>query len=154
MPDMNLGDLSIASSAFQHGERLADKFAYANDNVSPPLTWSDVPEGTAELVLVCNDPDAPMVGGWTHWVLSGIDSQSSGLDGGTDVGVAGTSTFGEEGYGGPAPPSGHGTHHYFFHLYAVDQPSGLPVGATEAEAMAAIDGHIIEQARIVGTYST
>lgn len=154
MPDLNLGDLAIASGAFEHGGRIPDKHAYSNDNVSPPLSWSDVPDGTAELVLVCNDPDAPMVGGWTHWVITGIAPDRSGLDEGTDAGVAGTSTFGEEGYGGPAPPPAHGTHHYFFHLFALDQSSGLPAGATEADVMAAIDGHIIEQARIVGTYSS
>lgn len=153
MAEMNLGDLAVTSSAFAHGERLADKYAYPNENVSPPLAWSDVPDGTAELVVVCHDPDAPMVDGFTHWVLTGIDPERSGLDEGTDAGVAGTSTFGEEGYGGPGPPPGHGTHHYFFHLYALDQPSGLSAGATRDEVMAAIDGHIIEQARIVGTYS-
>ena len=66
MADLNLGDLAITSSAFAHGDRLADKYAYSNENVSPPLAWSDVPDGTAELVVVCHDPDAPMVDGFTH----------------------------------------------------------------------------------------
>ena len=154
MPDLNLGDLSITSTAFEHVGRLADNYAYANENVSPPLGWTAVPDGTAELVLVMHDPDAPLLDGFTHWVLTGIAPDRSGLDEGTDAGVSGTSTFGEEGYGGPAPPSGHGTHFYYCHLYALDQPSGLPSGADRDAVMAAIDGHIIEQARIVGTYST
>ena len=154
MADLNLGDLAITSSAFAHGDRLADKYAYSGENVSPPLAWTDVPEGTVELVVVCHDPDAPMVDGFTHWVLTGIDPGLSGLDEGTDAGVAGTSTFGEEGYGGPAPPPGHGTHHYLFHLFALDQPSGLAAGAERSDVLAAIDGHIIEQARIVGTFSS
>ncbi|MEZ5380467.1 MAG: YbhB/YbcL family Raf kinase inhibitor-like protein [Microthrixaceae bacterium] len=154
MPTLNLGDLSITSSAFDHGGRIPDRHAYANDNVSPELSWSAVPAGTAELVLVCHDPDAPLTDGFTHWVLTGIDPASSGLQEGTDAGVSGTSSFGEEGYGGPAPPPGHGAHHYFFHLYALDQPSGVGPGADRDAVMSAIDGHIIEQARVVGTFST
>ena len=113
-----------------------------------------MPDGTVELVLVCHDPDAPLTDGFTHWVLTGIDAAATGLGEGTDAGVSGTSTFGEEGYGGPAPPPGHGAHHYFFHLYALDQPSGAAPGADRDAVMSAIDGHIIEQARVVGTYST
>ncbi len=150
---LNLGDLSISSSAFGYDETIPTKYTDDGENISPPLQWSDVPEGTEELALICHDPDAPTTYGFTHWVLYGIPASTTSLDegGGRDF-TEGENDFGNHGYGGCAPPSGHGPHHYFFHLYALDASLDAEPGLTREQLLERIDGHIIEQARLVGTY--
>lgn len=151
MPKMNLGALAVTSPAFAFDGPIPTRHVWAEENLSPQLDIANVPAGTEEIVVICHDPDAPFTDGFTHWVLTGLDPSITSLAEGTDAGVAGVSDFGDEGYGGPAPPAGHGTHHYFFHVYAVDRRLGL--GAVDrATALAALDGHIIEQARLVGTF--
>ena len=153
MPGMHLGDLTITSPAFQHGQPIPAEHTVEGDDVSPALEWANVPEGTRQLALVCHDPDAPLTYGFTHWVVSGIPADATGLPEGGGEGVRqGRNDFGKEGYGGPAPPPGHGTHFYFFHLYALDAEVGADAGLTHQELLSAIDDHIIEQARIVGTF--
>lgn len=153
MPDLNLGDLTITSPAFTADEPIPERFSNAGDDVSPALAWNGVPDGTAELVLVVHDPDAPLTDGFTHWVATGIDPASTGLEeGATDGLTSGKNEMGDAAYMGPAPPEAHGTHHYFFHLFALDEPFPGPTPATRAEVLAAIDRHIIEQARLVGTF--
>lgn len=150
--DLNHGDLAITSPAFGPGEAIPERFSNAGGDTSPELKWSSVPDGTAELVLVVHDPDAPLVDGFTHWVATGIDPTSTGLAEGTSEGFTpGENTAGQPTYMGPAPPPGHGTHHYFFHLFAVDT-TVKGSGPDRDAVLAAIDGHIIEQARLVGTY--
>ena len=112
------------------------------------------PGGTRELVLIVHDPDVPIVGGFTHWIATGIDPSSDGFDEGSttaDV-VEGTNSSGKPGYMGPAPPKGHGVHHYFFHLYAVDDHLDVSTGSSSDDVARALDGHVIEQARLVGVY--
>ena len=153
MPELNLGSLTIGSPSFQEGA-IPHRFTAAGDDVPPRLEWSGVPEGTAELVLVVHDPDAPLTDGFTHWVVHGIDPATTGVDEqGFDEGsvVVGPNETGETAYMGPAPPPGHGRHHYFFHLYAVDEPLG-DEPLSRAELLRRMEGHIIEQARLVGTY--
>ena len=153
MPDLNHGDLSITSPAFDHGEAIPARFSNGGEDVSPALRWSGVPDGTVELVLVVHDPDAPLVDGFTHWVATGIDPSGGGLDEGAGDGLTqGQNTMGDDGYMGPAPPEGHGPHHYFFHLFAVDTALDDPRPSTREEVLERIDGHIIEQARLVGTF--
>lgn len=150
---MHLGDLAIASPAFEHGGLIPRRHTAEGDDTSPALEWVNVPEGAQELALVCHDPDAPLTDGFTHWVLYGIRPDISGIpeEGGHEY-VAGVNDFGNEGYGGPAPPPGHGLHHYFFHLYALDTELDAEPGLRRDELLARIDDHIIEQARIVGTF--
>ncbi len=153
MPGMHLGDLTITSPAFEHGGPIPTRHTTEGEDVSPPLEWANVPEGTRELALVCHDPDAPLTHGFTHWVAYGIAPDASGLaEGASGQQVEGATDFGSQGYGGPAPPPGHGTHHYYFHLYALDRELGAGPGLTRLELLERIDDHIIEQARIVGTY--
>lgn len=153
MPDLNLGDLTIHSPAFRHGEPIPERYANTGGDVSPPLRWEHVPEGTRELVLVVHDPDAPLTDGFTHWMVVGIDPTLDGLDEGrTDGLTVGANSVGDEAYMGPAPPPGHGTHYYFFHLFALDQPYGGPPPQSRREVLDRIDGHIVEQARVVGTF--
>lgn len=154
MAKLNLGDLKVTSTAFAHGERIPDRYTCNGEDVSPPLSWTGAPDGTREFAIVCHDPDAPLTDGFTHWVLWGIPGDATGIpEGGGAAFSQGTSDFGAQQYNGPAPPPGHGTHHYFFHLYALGAPASVPEGATRTELLSAIDPLILVQARIVGTYS-
>jgi Raf kinase inhibitor-like YbhB/YbcL family protein len=155
MPDLKHGDLTLGSPDLEPGGAIPERFAASNDGASPELRWQHVPEAARELVLVMHDPDAPLVGGFTHWVAVGIDPSSDGLDGGASDGfVAGSNTMGDEAYMGPAPPEGHGPHHYFFHLYALDEQIDWSGPPDRAEVERRIDGHVVEQARLVGTFET
>ncbi len=150
--ELNHGDLSITAPAFAPGEAIPEQHSSAGDDTSPELRWSGVPDGAVELVLVVHDPDAPLVDGFTHWVATGIDPSSDGLPAGADGGfTAHLNETGEPGYMGPAPPPDHGDHHYFFHLFTVDAPVEGD-GLTRRDVLDRIDGHIIEQARVVGTF--
>jgi Raf kinase inhibitor-like YbhB/YbcL family protein len=153
MPKLNLGDLTVTSSAFEHGDRIPDRHTCDGEDTSPELTWTGAPEGTVEFALICHDPDAPLTDGFTHWVLWGIPGDADGIpEGGGAAFSEGTSDFGAQQYNGPAPPPGHGTHHYFFHLYALSASPSVGPAATRSELLAAIDPLILAQARVVGTY--
>lgn len=153
MPKINLGKLSISSPAFKHGRPIPTEHAGDGADVSPELSWESVPSGTRELAVVCHDPDAPLIDGFTHWVVYGIPADATGIpQGGGGAYREGQNAFGNQGYGGPAPPPGHGTHHYYFHLYALDTALDAQPGMTREELLDRIDDHIIEQARVVGTY--
>ena len=150
---LNLGKMTITSSEFEHGRPIPTRFSNGGDDISPPLSWHDVPDGARELVVVVHDPDAPLVDGFTHWIVMGIDPTSTGLaEGATDEFEVGENTLGDDRYMGPAPPQGHGVHYYFFHLFALDEPLATPRPRTRAQLLERIDGHIIEQARLVGTF--
>lgn len=149
---LNLGDLTITSTAFEPGGPIPDRHARDGDDLAPPLAWAGVPEGTRQLALVCHDPDAPLVDGFAHWVAYGISPSSTGVAEGGELGVPGRNDYGDLGYGGPQPPPGHGPHHYYFWLYALDTELDGSEGLTRAELLERIDGHVLEQARLVGTY--
>ncbi len=145
--------LTITSSAFGQDERIPRRYTGEGEDVSPPLRWSGVPEGTRQLALICHDPDAPRPHGWSHWVLVGISPNATGLEEGDAGGYTeGVNDFGGIGYGGPMPPEGHGTHHYYFWIYALGTEVDAKPGITRRELLDAIDGHVIEQNRLVGTY--
>jgi Raf kinase inhibitor-like YbhB/YbcL family protein len=153
MPTMHLGALDVTSPAFEHGGAIPAVHTCEGDDTSPPLQWSAVPEGTEELVVICHDPDAPLTWGFTHWVLYGLTPDIGGIpEGETGGGTLGANEMGDAAYMGPAPPPGHGPHHYFFHVFALSAPSGLEPGAGREEVLQRIDELIIEQARLVGTY--
>ena len=144
----HLGNLKISSPSFGHGERIPEQ------HVSPPIEWSNAPGGTSSFALVVHDPDAPMTYGFTHWVIYGIPAGATGIpEGGSDGYVKGANTTGGGEYLPPSPPAGHGVHHYYFELYALDADLDLPPGLSRNELLERIDDHIIEQARLVGTYS-
>ena len=149
---LNVADLRLSSSAFKHHERIPAKHASDGDDVAPELSWTGVPDGTEAFAIVVHDPDAPLVDGFTHWVAYGIPGDASGLPEGGGNTTAGVNSMGETGYNGPAPPSGHGTHHYYFWIYALDQDLKLPAGLDRPALLAQIEDHVIEQARLVGTY--
>src|SRR3954447_20845067 len=148
MPAMHLGAFDVTSPAFEHGGTIPAVHTGDGEDTSPPLVWSAVPEGTEELVVICHDPDAPLTDGFTHWVLYGLSPDLGGIPEGEDGGgTLGANELGDASYMGPAPPPGHGPHHYFFHTFALRSPSGLDGGAPRAEVLERIDDLIIEQAR-------
>ncbi len=150
---LNVGELRLRSTAFDHHKRIPDRHTAEGEDVAPELTWTGVPAGTRAFAVVVHDPDAPLVDGFTHWVAYGIPGDARGLPEGGGDAVQGVSSFGREGYGGPAPPPGHGTHHYYFWVYALDADLPLEPGLDRRVLLERIEDHVIEQARLVGTYS-
>ena len=150
---INIRDLKIESPAFGgHGE-IPARHTGEGDDVSPELSWSGVPDGTRQLALVCHDPDAPLPHGFTHWVVYGIPADAGGIpEGGGGQFTEGTNDFGNQGYNGPMPPEGHGTHHYYFWVYALSTKIDAGPGMSRAELLDAIGDQVIEQARTIGTY--
>jgi Raf kinase inhibitor-like YbhB/YbcL family protein len=150
--ELNVADLKLSSPAFKHHGAIPVKHASDGEDVAPELSWSGVPDGTEAFAIVVHDPDAPLVDGFTHWVAYGIAGDATGLpEGGGEV-TDGVNSLGEPGYKGPAPPPGHGTHHYYFWIYALDKDLDLPPGLDRRALLERIEDHVIEQARLVGTY--
>ena len=150
---LNVADLKLTSPAFKHHERIPDRHTGDGEDVSPELAWTGVPEGTKAFAVVVHDPDAPLVDGFTHWVAYGIPGDATGLPEGTGDVTEGTTSFGKTGFGGPAPPPDHGTHHYYFWVYALDEDVDLEPGLDRRGLIDKIEDHVIEQARLVGTFS-
>lgn len=147
----------ITSAAFAHEGSIPVKYSCDGEDISPALGWGDPPEGTRSLALICDDPDAP-VGTWVHWVLYNLPVETRSLPEAVppDADLADGSRHGQNswrrlGYGGPCPPSG--THRYFFKLYALDTNLGLASGVSKAQLLEAMEGHILGQAELMGTYS-
>ena len=151
---LNLGDLQIRSPAFGFLDRIPERYVYDGDNISPPVKWSGAPQDTKEFALICHDPDAPLPYGFTHWVVYGIPADVTGIGEGEgkNAFTEGTTGYGEQGWGGPAPPLGHGPHHYYFWLYALDTALNLKPGLTREQLLDAIADHVTVQARLVGIY--
>jgi len=149
-------DINITSSAFEADGMIPAKYTCDGADISPPLQWEAVPEGTKTIALICDDPDAPM-GTWVHWVLFNLPAETKELaqnippeetlPNGTRQGV---SDFGRVGYGGPCPPSG--THRYFFKIYALDTEIDLQADANKGRLLKAMEGHILAQGELIGKY--
>jgi hypothetical protein len=149
--------MKLTSTAFQEGRIIPVNYTGVGADVSPPLQWSGAPASTKSFALICDDPDAPM-GTWVHWVIYGLPAATTGLPentaavdslpGGTRQGM---NDFGRVGYGGPLPPPGK-PHRYFFKLYALDSELPLKARATKEELLRAMDGHILGEAQLMGTY--
>ena len=150
--ELNVQDLKITSPAFDHHQSIPDKYTSNGDDVSPALEWSGVPDGTQSFAVVCHDPDAPLVDGFTHWVAYGIDDTAKGLPEGVSDLSEGVNSAGNQGYNGPAPPPGHGNHHYYFWVYALREDPDLEDGLERRALLDRIEDLVIEQARLVGTY--
>ena len=146
--------LTLRSPAFEPGTPIPARFDHERGDLSPALVWDDVPEGTAALVLLVDDPDAPIKGSFVHWVVFNLDPARQGVTEGEVPAEAaeGVNGFGQPGYLGPAPPPGHDPHRYVFRLLAVDQPVSLKRPPSYQDVEAAVAGHILGEARLVGTY--
>lgn len=144
--------MRIASSAFQEGGAIPEKFSKNGQNVSPELRIEGVPAEAKALALIVDDPDAPS-GLFTHWLAWNIDPKTQEISEGSapNGAVQGKNDFGELGYGGPQPPSG--THRYYFKVFALNAALDLKSGAKRKEVDAAMKGHVIGQGQLMGKYS-
>jgi hypothetical protein len=147
----------LTSAAFQDGGRIPSKYTCDGDGISPPLAWNGVPRGTKSIALILDDPDAPK-GVFTHWVIFNIPATDNSLHENVQTSgtlpngaTQGSNSGGRIGYTSPCPPSG--THHYVFHLYALDVQLNLQAGATEQDLLTAITGHVLAEAKLTGLYS-
>jgi Raf kinase inhibitor-like YbhB/YbcL family protein len=152
--------MKITSTAFADGETIPEEYTRDGADMSPPLMLEDVPEEARSLALIVDDPDAPGQV-WVHWLVWGISPEQEEIPEGVppdDVVDAlgavhqGTNDFGEIGYGGPQPPRGHGPHHYRFTAHAIGETLDLDAGATRDELEAAMEGFVLETARLTGVY--
>lgn len=149
--------MRLESPAFAHGDLIPSRYTCDGEDLSPPLVWEDVPEGTSALALVLDDPDAP-AGTWVHWVVFNLPpssgripegaSESGGLPEGADEGA---NSWGGVGYRGPCPPSG--THRYFFKLHALDLSLENRAGATASEVLKGVEGHVLAECALMGRYA-
>ena len=151
----------IQSQAFADGERIPLRHTGDGEDVSPPLKWLNVPGGTRELALIVDDPDAPTPEPWVHWLIYKIPptvvelpeavprypevTQPAGA-------LQGRNSWDAVGYRGPAPPRGHGTHHYQFRIYALDVPLKLVSNPDKKALLKAMEGHILDQGILTGVY--
>jgi len=149
-------EIKIKSSAFKEGDMIPQKYTCDGPNVSPPLTWGEVPDNTKSLALISDDPDAP-VGTWVHWVIYNIPPTIKELpenippqktiENGAQQGI---NDFRMIGYGGPCPPGG--IHRYYFKLYALDKTLDVAPGMTKAQLVHAMEGHVLAQGQLMGRY--
>lgn len=148
--------IKITSSAFAQGGMIPSKYTADGQNISPPLKWEGVPDGTASIALISDDPDAPM-GTWVHWVMWNIPPDKKELPENIppdqklpDGSIQGITDFRRPGYGGPAPPSG--THRYYFKIYVLNTKLDLPTNSTKAQLLRAMEGHILAEGELMGKY--
>ncbi len=153
--------IKITTPAFSEGQPIPKRHSEDGEDLSPTLSWSSLPADTKELALVVDDPDAPRTEPWVHWLIYKIPADADGLKEGVPQqekpssptgAVQGKNSWGTVGYRGPAPPKGHGTHHYHFKLYALDAALDLKPGLDKHELLNAISGHVLGQGEMVGTY--
>jgi Raf kinase inhibitor-like YbhB/YbcL family protein len=154
----------ISSSAFAHGQPIPKRHSGDGEDLSPALAWDGVPAGTVEFALVCDDPDAPTAKPWVHWVIYKLAAELRSLPEGLSAAsrlespvraLQGRNSWPSgrtTGYRGPAPPPGHGVHHYHFKLYALDCELKLNPAVDKDTLVKATDGHVLAQAELVGTY--
>jgi Raf kinase inhibitor-like YbhB/YbcL family protein len=152
-----LSDMRVESSAFSHQEPIPSQYTGEGEDVSVPLSWSDAPDGVRSFAVICHDPDAPLCKpgsyGFVHWAVYNIPASVTRLEeGGADRYTNGQNDFGKNGYAGPMPPEGHGTHHYYFWVLALDRETDLEPGLTMWELLERIEPHVIGMNRLVGTY--
>ena len=143
--------MKISSAAFENNSPIPLKYTCEGQEINPPLEFMDVPEDTKSLVLIMDDPDAPMKT-WIHWTIWNIDAKTTQiLQNSCPKGaIEGVTSFGRTGYGGPCPPSG--THRYFFKLFALDKILDLGSNSYARDIESTIEGHIIQKAELIGLY--
>lgn len=147
---LSIDKLAVSSPDFAALGRIPERFSADGGNDTPTIEISGVPKGTVELALIVNDPDAPLAQGFTHWVVYGIPADATILDLSASGVRVGPNGMGAPSYAGPQPPAGHGEHHYFFFVYALDvEVQGEP---TREEFLTTYADSIIEQARVVGVF--
>lgn len=145
--------MRVMSSAFEEGGTIPTRYTCDGADISPPLRWEGVPEGTKSIAIICDDPDAPMET-WVHWVVFNVSprivSFAEAVDVVRDGAIVGTNSWGKSEYGGPCPPTG--VHRYNFKLYALEQTLTLDKYATKQDLENAMRGHILDEAQLMARY--
>ncbi len=150
---MNNQNIIVRSPAFNHEEPIPSKYTCDEENISPPLAIDNIPENTASLVLIMDDPDATNGKTWDHWIVFNIPKDNTRIgEGDEPKGTGGNNSWDKTGYGGPCPPVGSDAHRYFFKVYALDSALRLPKGATKHELEEAMKGHVISTGELIGKY--
>ena len=159
--------LILKSNAFKNNQKIPIKYTCEGKNISPQLSWSDIPEGTKSFAIVCDDPDAPTKEPFVHWIIFNINGDVKDLPENIiskkfftkknpkislRFAKQGTNSFGEIGFGGPCPPKGHGVHRYFFKIYALNKVLRLKAGATKDKLIKAMEGHILAETKLIGKF--
>lgn len=151
-----LSEMQLKTPAFENGGQIPLKHTGYGDDISPALEWNNVPEGTRSFALICHDPDAPLVlpgtYGFVHWVLYNIPGSVTGLPEGSKDYTQGINDLSNKGYNGPKPPAGHGVHHYFWWLLALNEELNLEPGLTQWQLLERIEPHLIGMNRVVGIF--
>ncbi|AXH95173.1 YbhB/YbcL family Raf kinase inhibitor-like protein [Ornithinimicrobium avium] len=155
-------ELTVTSEDFADGQPLPQSAGFGFGNTSPQLSWSGAPEGTQSYLLLCHDPDAPVVGGFNHWAVAGIPADVTSLapgagDFGQPIGegraVTLANDYGTRDFGGAAPPEGDGPHRYVFTVWALDSDtSGLDAATSVAKAQFSTLGNVLARGSVTGTY--
>jgi len=152
--------MKISSPVFSDGEPIPPRYSCEGSDISPPLDWDvallSIPDN-GSIVLICDDPDAPG-GTWIHWVIFNLPPETSSLpemvmprEELENGALQGANSWGNIGYGGPCPPSG--THRYYYKVYALDAKLNLSPGTTKEELLNAMDGHVLDEGQLMGTYT-
>jgi Raf kinase inhibitor-like YbhB/YbcL family protein len=146
--EREVGERKLTSPEFKHKGFIPSKFSCQGDDVNPALIIEGLPSSAKNLVLIVDDPDAPM-GTWVHWVVYNIPVIAK-IEENSIPGTQGVNDFGRKNYGGPCPPSG--THRYFFKIYALDRQLNLPEGISKQALEKAIQDHILDKTELIGLY--
>lgn len=155
--------MRLTSPAFEDGARIPKKYCEDGENISPPLVLEEVPAKAQSVAIIMDDPDAPREDPWVHWVLYNAPADVRKLPEAIPrreeisqpfPALQGMNNWPKHniGYRGPAPPKGHGTHHYRFHAYALDHELPLSGGLVKDALLRAMGGHVLAEAVLVGTY--
>ncbi len=151
-----LSSMQVRSNAFGPHEPVPVRHTGDGEDIAPPLHWQGAPEGTQGFAVICHDPDAPLISpgsyGFVHWVYYNIPGDVNGLDEGSEAYTNGVTDFGRQAWGGPMPPEGHGVHHYYFWVLALDQSLNLEPGLTLWQFLDQVEPHVIGMSRLIGTY--
>ena len=142
--------MKVESPAFAQHESIPVKYTCQGEDISPPLKFLDIPKDTVSLAIIIEDPDAP-TGTFDHWIAWNIPPEKTTLNEGDTVPNQGVNHYHQNRYRGPCPPKGN-AHRYFFKVFALDTKLDLPNGSTKDALLKAMNGHILGQAELVGTY--
>ena len=152
-----ISDMQLSSTAFSQGEAIPGRHTGEGEDVSPALSWRNAPQGTQSFAIICHDPDAPLISadgkyGFVHWVYYNIPASVTCLEEGCRDYTNGITDFGKVAYGGPMPPNGHGRHHYYFWVLALNESLNLESGLTMVEFLAKAEPSVTGMNRLVGNY--
>ena len=151
-----LSKMKVESTSFKALGEIPKRHSQEGEDVSPALSWSGAPDDAKSFAVICHDPDAPLVNpgnyGFVHWVLYNLPAGTTKLEEGADEGTQGVNDAGNRGYNGPMPPEGHGVHHYYFWVLAIDRELNLDPGMTLWEFLDRAAAHVVGMNRLVGTY--